>query len=134
MLITLANEVRAVLLRVPLRMNPYLSASYSPKSGSNDPTYGRGVQSSDLGGGVGHGGGSGGSIREAGGSFGKMEAAREEEYFRRLQKLQLQNLRKQVDDEVEHHEQQMRHHKEMIERHRKRQKEIAQEEEHISKR
>ena len=30
------------------------------------------------------GGGTGGSIRDAGGSFGKMEAAHEEEYFRRL--------------------------------------------------
>lgn len=30
------------------------------------------------------GGGAGGTIRDAGGSFGKMEAAHEEEYFRRL--------------------------------------------------
>lgn len=38
-------------------------------------------QLGDLGSGAGKGGGGGGSIREAGGSFGKMEAAREEEYF-----------------------------------------------------
>lgn len=38
-------------------------------------------QMGDLGSGAGKGGGGGGSIREAGGSFGKMEAAREEEYF-----------------------------------------------------
>lgn len=35
----------------------------------------------DLGSGVGHGGGGGGSIRSAGGSFGAMEVAHEEEYF-----------------------------------------------------
>lgn len=38
-------------------------------------------QLGDLGSGAGKGGGGGGSIREAGGSFGKNEAAREEEYF-----------------------------------------------------
>lgn len=37
--------------------------------------------SGELGSGAGKGGGGGGSIREAGGAFGKMEAAREEEYF-----------------------------------------------------
>lgn len=38
-------------------------------------------QLGDLGSGAGKGGGGGGSIREAGGAFGKVEAAREEEYF-----------------------------------------------------
>lgn len=38
-------------------------------------------QIGELGSGAGKGGGGGGSIREAGGSFGKMEAAREEEFF-----------------------------------------------------
>jgi hypothetical protein len=38
-------------------------------------------QLGDLGSGAGKGGGGGGSIREAGGAFGKMEAAREEEFF-----------------------------------------------------
>lgn len=37
-----------------------------------------------AGSGSGKGGGSGGSIRDAGGAFGKMEAAREEEYFHKL--------------------------------------------------
>lgn len=40
-----------------------------------------GSQVGDLGSGAGRGGGGGGSIREAGGAFGKLEAAREEEYF-----------------------------------------------------
>lgn len=38
-------------------------------------------QLGDLGSGAGKGGGGGGSIREAGGAFGRMEAAREEEFF-----------------------------------------------------
>lgn len=38
-------------------------------------------QLGDLGSGVGHGGGGGGAIREAGGAFGRLEAAREEEFF-----------------------------------------------------
>jgi hypothetical protein len=38
-------------------------------------------QIGDLGSGAGKGGGGGGSIREAGGAFGKMEAANEEEFF-----------------------------------------------------
>ena len=41
-------------------------------------------QLGDMGGGAGKGGGSGGSIRDAGGAYGKMEAAREEEYFHKL--------------------------------------------------
>lgn len=38
----------------------------------------------DLGSGAGQGGGDGGTIRSAGGSFGKREAALEGEYFRKL--------------------------------------------------
>lgn len=34
-----------------------------------------------LGSGAGKGGGGGGSIRDAGGAFGKMQVAKEEEYF-----------------------------------------------------
>ncbi|PZC85620.1 hypothetical protein B5X24_HaOG215890, partial [Helicoverpa armigera] len=41
------------------------------------------MYSGEPGSGAGKGGGGGGSIREAGGAFGKMEAAREEEYFYR---------------------------------------------------
>ena len=47
-------------------------------------TGGGDSQMPGLGGGAGKGGGGGGAIREAGGAFGKMEAAREEEYFRKL--------------------------------------------------
>lgn len=38
----------------------------------------------DLGSGAGQGGGDGGSVRQAGGSFGKREAGLEGEYFNRL--------------------------------------------------
>ncbi|KAH8291193.1 ATPase inhibitor A, mitochondrial [Drosophila kikkawai] len=51
----------------------------------------------ELGSGAGKGGGGGGSIREAGGSFGKMEAAREEEFFYKQQKEQLKNLKTKTD-------------------------------------
>ncbi|EDW08521.1 ATPase inhibitor mai-2, mitochondrial [Drosophila mojavensis] len=51
----------------------------------------------ELGSGAGKGGGAGGSIREAGGSFGKMEAAREEEFFYKQQKEQLKNLKTKTD-------------------------------------
>lgn len=50
-------------------------------------------QLGELGAGAGKGGGGGGSIREAGGSFGKMEAAREEEYFYKQQQAMLKNLK-----------------------------------------
>lgn len=38
----------------------------------------------EPGDGAGVGGGSGGTIRDAGGAFGKREAAQEEQYFRKL--------------------------------------------------
>lgn len=39
------------------------------------------MYSGEPGSGAGKGGGGGGAIREAGGAFGRMEAAREDEYF-----------------------------------------------------
>ncbi|KAF8386083.1 mai-2, partial [Pristionchus pacificus] len=73
-------------------------------------------------------GGSGGSIREAGGAFGKLEAAREDEYFYNLQKTQLKGLKDQIQKEIEHHEGQMRNHQEVVERHKKRISELESEE------
>ncbi|XP_064651933.1 ATPase inhibitor mai-2, mitochondrial-like isoform X1 [Lineus longissimus] len=66
------------------------------------------------------GGGKGGSIRDAGGSFGKMEAAREEEYFRKLQQQQLKKLHDHHEHEIDNHEAEIKRHKEAIERHKKR--------------
>ncbi|XP_064651938.1 ATPase inhibitor mai-2, mitochondrial-like isoform X6 [Lineus longissimus] len=74
----------------------------------------------EWGAGEGKGGGKGGSIRDAGGSFGKMEAAREEEYFRKLQQSQLRGLRAHLEEEVKFHETEIVGHKEAIERHKKR--------------
>ncbi|CAD6190693.1 unnamed protein product [Caenorhabditis auriculariae] len=83
--------------------------------------------------GSGRGGGSGGSIRDAGGAFGKMEAAREDEYFYKKQKEQLQKLRGHIQEEVDHHAQQLENHKKALERHQKRISEIEAEERSLGK-
>ncbi|XP_046854361.1 ATPase inhibitor B, mitochondrial-like [Xenia sp. Carnegie-2017] len=77
----------------------------------------RKMMSSEYGSGEGKGGGGGGSVRTAGGAFGKMEAAREEEYFRKLQQEQLEALRKQHQESVEHHDEEIAMHKESIRKH-----------------
>ncbi|GFR98921.1 ATPase inhibitor mai-2, mitochondrial [Elysia marginata] len=58
-------------------------------------------------------------FKSAGGAFGKMEAAHEEQYFRKLQQEQLEKLKEMVEDEVAHHEQQIRIHQEAIEHHKR---------------
>uniref|UniRef100_A0A1L8E1P8 ATP synthase F1 subunit epsilon n=1 Tax=Nyssomyia neivai TaxID=330878 RepID=A0A1L8E1P8_9DIPT len=75
-------------------------------------------QLGDLGSGAGKGGGGGGSIREAGGSFGKMEAAREEEYFYKKQKAQLQKLKDNQLDQAKFHEEQIKEHEAALQRHK----------------
>ncbi|KAH9512627.1 hypothetical protein Btru_038980 [Bulinus truncatus] len=79
----------------------------------------RAATSGNLGDGVGKGGGAGGAVREAGGAFGKMEVAKEEQYFRQLQKEQLEKMKDMLEDEVSHHEQQIRQHQEAIEHHKR---------------
>ncbi|XP_017793561.1 PREDICTED: ATPase inhibitor mai-2, mitochondrial-like [Habropoda laboriosa] len=76
--------------------------------------------SGDPGSGAGKGGGGGGSIRSAGGSFGKMEAAHEDQYFYNLQKKQFQKLKEDLHDEISFHEEQIKRHQEAINRHKKR--------------
>jgi len=115
---------RASSLSTLTKLLPRVSAmSYVSDSGHQ----------SGLGRGVGKGGGGGGSIREAGGAFGELEAAREEEYFHKLQKLQLKTLRDQLDKEVAFHEQHVKHHLEAIERHKKRVAELHHEEKVLEK-
>ncbi|XP_072032270.1 ATPase inhibitor mai-2, mitochondrial-like isoform X2 [Amphiura filiformis] len=80
----------------------------------------------ESGSGAGRGGGTGGSIRDAGGSFGKMEAAHEEQYFRKLQSEQFKNLKRHHDDEIEAHEREIRRHQEEVHRLKKRVDEIDQ--------
>uniref|UniRef100_A0A8R1DZS9 ATPase inhibitor, mitochondrial n=1 Tax=Caenorhabditis japonica TaxID=281687 RepID=A0A8R1DZS9_CAEJA len=83
--------------------------------------------------GAGRGGGSGGSIRDAGGAFGKMEAAREDEYFYKKQKAQLQELREHIEQEVEHHKGQLENHQKVLERHQQRISEIEAQERALGK-
>jgi len=109
-------SIRQVLPQISNVMN------YSFESGGD--AFGRGA---------GKGGGGGGSIREAGGAFGELEAARENEYFHKLQKLQLKGLREQLHDEVEFHERHLKHHQEAIDRHKKRAAELAAEEKELEK-
>ncbi|XP_023932074.1 ATPase inhibitor A, mitochondrial isoform X2 [Lingula anatina] len=74
------------------------------------------TSSGEWGSGAGKGGGSGGSIREAGGTFGKMEAAREEEYFRRKNAEQLAEIKKIHEDQISYHEEVIKHHQESIDK------------------
>merc|ERR1712170_292465 len=76
------------------------------------------------GSGVGHGGGGGGSIREAGGSFGKMEAAREEQYFRQKQAEQLSKMKDSIHDEIDYHQKEIREHEEAMQRHKDKLKQL----------
>ncbi|XP_030388003.1 ATPase inhibitor A, mitochondrial [Scaptodrosophila lebanonensis] len=75
-------------------------------------------QVGDLGSGAGKGGGGGGSIRAAGGAFGKLEAAREEEYFYNKQREQLERLKNDQIHQAEFHAQQIKEHEEAIQRHK----------------
>ncbi|KAI1707998.1 mitochondrial ATPase inhibitor, IATP domain-containing protein [Ditylenchus destructor] len=72
-------------------------------------------------------GGAGGSIRQAGGAFGKMEQAREDEYFYKQQKQQLELLKKENATDMEHHESEAKRHLEAIERNKQRIKDIEAE-------
>uniref|UniRef100_A0A0M3IB17 ATPase inhibitor, mitochondrial n=1 Tax=Ascaris lumbricoides TaxID=6252 RepID=A0A0M3IB17_ASCLU len=57
-----------------------------------------GISVGELGSGEGKCGGSGGTIREAGGAFGKLEAAREEKYFFELNEEQIRTLKHEVEE------------------------------------
>jgi len=108
----------------------------------------------ERGSGAGKGGGGGGAVRDAGGSFGKMEAAHEDQYFYNLvsiyfllivyyindliclhkskmlfqQKEQLQKMRESLHDEISFHEEQIKRHQEAINRHKKRITDMEQKE------
>uniref|UniRef100_H0XQ94 ATPase inhibitor, mitochondrial n=1 Tax=Otolemur garnettii TaxID=30611 RepID=H0XQ94_OTOGA len=58
-----------------------------------------------------------GSIREAGGAFGKRERAEEERYFRAQAREQLARLKKHHEDEVGHHKREIERLQKEIERH-----------------
>ncbi|XP_043678374.1 uncharacterized protein LOC122633943 [Vespula pensylvanica] len=69
-------------------------------------------------------GGRAGAIREAGGAFGQMEIAHEDQYFYNQQKEQIRKLREGIRDEIAFHEEQIRRHQEAIERHNARMAEM----------
>ncbi|VDK59032.1 unnamed protein product [Gongylonema pulchrum] len=84
------------------------------------------------------GGGSGGAIRDAGGAFGKQQAGREEQYFKNIEReqlkslrLQYKNLRKEMEREIEEHEELARDHTEAAGRLKRRVAELQQEEEQL---
>ncbi|XP_031842659.1 uncharacterized protein LOC116431422 isoform X2 [Nomia melanderi] len=74
----------------------------------------------ERGSGAGKGGGGGGAIREAGGAFGKMESAHEDQYFYNMDKDKMQKLKEGLHDEISFHEEQIKRHEEAINRHKKR--------------
>ncbi|KAL0851502.1 hypothetical protein ABMA28_007293 [Loxostege sticticalis] len=76
------------------------------------------MYSGEPGSGAGKGGGAGGAIREAGGAFGKMEAAREDEYFYKKQKEQLAELKGHLNKEISFHQDQIKRHEDAIRRHK----------------
>merc|ERR1711994_927636 len=77
------------------------------------------VRAMSAGSGAGKGGGDGGSIRKAGGKFGEMEAAQEDQYFRKLQAAQLGELKKSMSNSLSFHKEQLEDHEKAIEHHKK---------------
>lgn len=53
----------------------------------------------ELGRGAGRGGGAGGKVREAGGALGVRGAVKEEEYFHKLQREQIEDLKLKLEEE-----------------------------------
>ncbi|RWS09475.1 ATPase inhibitor mai-2-like protein [Dinothrombium tinctorium] len=80
---------------------------------------------SEWGSGSGKGGGTGGAIREAGGAFGKMETAHEEEYFRRKQREQLEAMKKHLHDEIDRHKMLIKEHEDAIRESKKKIEELT---------
>jgi len=89
-----------------------------------NPVIARYMSGGEKGSGVGKGGGSGGAVRDAGGAFGKRQAAKEEEYFRNLNKSQLDALKSSFEDELEYHRDEIKEHEELIERHKRKLEEL----------
>jgi len=79
----------------------------------------RSMSTGEKGSGAGKGGGSGGAVRDAGGAFGKRQAAKEEEYFRNLNQSQLDALKNSFEDEIKYHKDEIEDHQESIARHKR---------------
>ncbi|CAM4641207.1 unnamed protein product [Leuciscus chuanchicus] len=100
------GSVMALLLRASVR--GYFTSAL--RRGSD--------QLGDLGSGAGKGGGAGGSVREAGGAFGKKQAADEERYFKQKEKEQLAALKKHHEEEIDHHKKEIERLQREIDRHK----------------
>ncbi|XP_060527147.1 ATPase inhibitor, mitochondrial-like [Cylas formicarius] len=80
----------------------------------------------DLGKGAGKGGGGGGAVRDAGGPFGKMGAAREEEYFYHKQRELIAKLKDQLEEENRLREAEITRHRQAIEENKEAVKKIEE--------
>ncbi|KAI0219232.1 hypothetical protein LSAT2_029192 [Lamellibrachia satsuma] len=78
----------------------------------------------EWGSGAGKGGGGGGAIRSAGGTFGKIEATREEQYFRKLSAQQMEALKEHHHDEIASLEKQIKEEQDELTRHKKKLEEL----------
>ncbi|XP_021116485.1 ATPase inhibitor, mitochondrial-like [Heterocephalus glaber] len=67
---------------------------------------------------------SSGSIRDAGGAFGKREQAEEEPFFQQKTKEQLEALKKHHEDEIYHHKKAIECMEKEIERHKQKIKQL----------
>ncbi|KAK2490109.1 hypothetical protein MC885_007902 [Smutsia gigantea] len=67
-----------------------------------------------------------GSIREAGGAFGKREQAEEERFFRARSREQLAALKKHHEDEITHHTKEVERLQKEIERYKEKIKKLKQ--------
>jgi uncharacterized protein HemX len=65
-----------------------------------------------------------GHIRDAGGAFAEKEKALENQYFRKEQQRQLENLKLHLSDEIKEHEEQIKRLQESIKRHQSKIKEM----------
>jgi len=79
-----------------------------------------------AGSGAGKGGGEGGSVRKAGGKMGEMQAAREDDYFRKLQAKQLGELKQSMSTSLAFHKEQLEDHEKAIEHHKQKIQELEE--------
>jgi hypothetical protein len=88
------------------------------------------MSTGESGSGAGQGGGSGGAVRDAGGAFGKREAALEEQYFRKLTQTQLTDLKSSFVEEIKYHKHEIEELEATIARHKRKLAHLKQIAEH----
>ena len=75
------------------------------------------MSTGEYGSGAGKGGGSGGAIRDAGGSMGKREAAQEERHFKQLQRGLIARIKEEHHKSCLYHGEEIKFHEEAISKH-----------------